>query len=116
MNDNFYYSLDKLVDFGLNLAVAQQMVQSMNSTISNMTVPGVNNPMQPNKESVYYVAINGKAEGPYSATELARLVVDGKVVKETYIWKPGMTKWDLAENLADVLQLVALVPPPIPNS
>lgn len=115
MNNDFFYSLDKLVEFGLGASVATQMIQSMNSSIANMTTPGVDNLMQANKEPIYYVALNGIATGPYSTTELARLIVDGKVVKETYIWKPGMAKWDQASNLQDVLRLVAMTPPPLPD-
>lgn len=114
MNEDFYYSLDKLVEFGLGLSVANQMIQSMNNSIANMTTPGVDNLMQANKEPIYYVEQDGKATGPFSPTELARLISDGKVVKETYVWKPGMPKWDLAENLQDVLRLVAMTPPPLP--
>ncbi|WP_165249493.1 DUF4339 domain-containing protein [Adlercreutzia sp. ZJ141] len=115
MSNDFFYSLDKLVEFGLGATVAAQMTQSMNSSIANMTTPGVDNGIQINGQSIYYAAIDDVAAGPYSATELARLIADGKVLKETYIWKPGMIKWDLAENLQDVLRLAALTPPPLPN-
>ena len=35
-----------------------------------------------------------------------------KNLKETYIWKPGMTSWQIAEKLPEILRLVALSPPP----
>ena len=49
-------------------------------------------------------------------TELSRLIAEKKIVKETYIWKPGMSQWKLAENINEVLRLVAITPPPIPES
>ena len=50
------------------------------------------------------------------AAELARLIVGRRVAKETYIWTPGMADWGLAEAVPDVLQLVALTPPPVPDA
>jgi hypothetical protein len=50
--------------------------------------------------------------GPFSEQELSRLIADKKIVKETYIWKPGMPKWEIAEKLPEILKLVALAPPP----
>lgn len=49
-------------------------------------------------------------------TELSRLIAEKKIVKETYIWKPGMSQWKLAENITELLRLVAITPPPIPES
>lgn len=114
MGNDFFYSLDKLVEFGLGASIATQMIQSMNNSIAGMTTPGVDNAMLGNTQPIYYAVIDKRAEGPFSSTELARLIADGRVVKETYIWKPGMKKWDLAENMQDVLRLVALAPPPVP--
>jgi hypothetical protein len=56
--------------------------------------------------------LDGKQAGPFSENELSRLITEGKVKKDTYVWCPGMAKWELVENVADVLRLVALTPPP----
>ncbi|OFX02434.1 MAG: hypothetical protein A2W62_02150 [Alphaproteobacteria bacterium RIFCSPLOWO2_02_42_7] len=112
MNDDNFFSTDRLVEFGMSMAVAQQMVKTMNHAMVNMHIPGVMNPLQATSASIYYAMIEGKQAGPFSDQELSRLIVDNKVVKETYIWKPGMAKWDIAENIPDVLRLVALSPPP----
>ncbi len=113
--DNGFYSMDKLVEFGVSFAIANQMVSSMNQTIRQMDVPGAGRPMPAQTEQVYYVVLDGQQSGPYSLSELSRLIMQKKVVKETYIWKPGMAQWDLAENIEDVLRLVMLTPPPIPD-
>lgn len=115
MDENFYYSLDKLIDFGLGATIATQMINNMNQSINSMTIPGVNNSLDSNNGSFYFAVLSGKAEGPYSITELARLINDGHIVKETYLWKPGMAKWDLVQNMPEILRLIALVPPEIPS-
>jgi hypothetical protein len=115
MNDNNFYSMDKLIEFGMSISIASQMAQSMNRTINQMTIPGSSNAMLTQIETVYYAVINGKQAGPYSLTELSRLIKDKIILKETYIWKPGMAQWDLVENVDELLRLVAVTPPPIPN-
>lgn len=113
MNTDFY-SIDKLVEFGMSMAIASQMVSSMNQSLNQMQIPGADRPMTSNADNIYFAVMNGKQSGPYSLTELSRLIAEKKIVKETYIWKPGMAQWELAENIAEVLQLVAITPPPLP--
>jgi hypothetical protein len=66
---------------------------------------------QNNPNNIFYAIIDGKQEGPFSETEFARLIAGKKVVKETYVWKPGMADWQLAEKILSVLQIVAITPP-----
>ncbi|MBE5899780.1 MAG: DUF4339 domain-containing protein [Lachnospiraceae bacterium] len=110
-----FYSMDKLVEFGMGMAIANQMASSMNQTLNQMQIPGAGKSISQTNESIYYAVIDGNQAGPYSLTELSRLIGEKKVVKETYIWKPGMEKWEMAENVSEVLHLVALTPPPIPS-
>ncbi|MBS5111324.1 MAG: DUF4339 domain-containing protein [Coprobacillus cateniformis] len=115
MNDNNkFFSMDKLVEFGMGIAIAAQMVNSMNKALNEIQIPGAGKVMPLQTEMVYYAVIDGKQKGPYSITELSRLIAEKKIVKETYIWKPGMKQWDLAQNISEVLSLVALTPPPLP--
>jgi hypothetical protein len=114
MNTDFY-SMDKLVEFGMSMAIANQMASSMNQTFNQMQVPGAGKTMPTATDNIYFAVIDGKQSGPYSLTELSRLIAEKKIVKETYVWKPGMAKWDLAENVDEVLRLVALTPPPLPT-
>ncbi len=115
MNEDSFFSINRLVEFGMSIAVAQQMVKTMNNAITNMHIPGTMNPMQSQPQQFYYVIIEGNQAGPFSEQELARLISQKKVVKETYIWKPGMSKWEIAEKLPEVLKIVALSPPPFDN-
>lgn len=112
MNDDSFFSIDRLVEFGMGMAVAQQMVQTMNNAITNMHVPGTMTPMQSAPQQFYYAMIEGRQAGPFSEQELSRLIQEKKISKETYIWKPGLPKWERVENLSEVLKLVALAPPP----
>ena len=109
--ENSFYSIDRLIEFGMGLAVAQQMVKTMNDAMMNMRIPGSMNSMQPVEQQFYYAIIEGKQTGPFSEQELSRLISEKKIAKETYIWKPGMPNWNIAEKLPEILKLVALTPP-----
>ena len=119
MDESSFYSIDRLVEFGLTLGVATQMANSMNASFQVMQIPGARNPMQPNAlaedQPLFYAVLDGKSVGPLATSELSRLIAEKRVTKETYIWKPGMQNWQLAESVPEVLRLAALTPPPLPG-
>ncbi len=57
MEDNFF-AVDKLVEFGLSMAVAQQMIQTMNQSLNHMQVAGTPNDTSWNHAAFYYVMID----------------------------------------------------------
>ena len=120
MDESSFYSIDRLVEFGLTLGVATQMASSMNESLQAMQVPGARNPMQPNAlaadQPLFYVVLDNKPAGPLLPSELSRLISEGRVTRETYVWRPGMPGWQLAEDVPEVLKIVALTPPPIPTA
>ena len=65
MNDDSFFSINRLVEFGMGMAVAQQMVNTMNSAMTNMHVPGSMNPMQTAAPQFYYAMIDSNQAGPF---------------------------------------------------
>lgn len=118
MNNNDFFSLDKLVEFGLGLGIAQQMIAMMNQGMQSMYVPGsymaLNSPAQ-NPDNIY-VAENGKPVGPLSSLQFLELVNQKKVNKDTLAWIPGKQEWQKVEQLPELLKIIALSPPPLPKS
>ncbi len=120
MDDNYFFSVDRLVEFGMSMAIAQQMVQTMNKTMQNMYIPGTMNPMpqhsqpapmQQSLPQIFYAFIGGNTAGPLSEAEVIKLIASKQITKDTYVWKPGMSEWQTVENTPDVLKLVLLAPP-----
>ena len=111
MSENSFFSIDRLVEFGMGMAMAQQMVRTMNYAMNNMQVPGVDRKMENVPQSIYYVIIDGQQAGPFSESEMGRLVADKKVTSSSCVWKPGMPAWQTADKVPDVLRIVALTPP-----
>lgn len=113
--ENNFYSTEKLVEFGVGMGIATQMANSMNQAIKQMAILGAGKPNEAASSDIYYVVIDNEVKGPYNISDIAKLISEKKICKETYVWKPGMKQWELAENFSEVLQLVALTPPPIPR-
>lgn len=113
MDDNSFFSMDRLIEFGLGMGVAQQMINVMNQSMRSMYVPGSVQSMPQPAQSIYYVAIDGKAVGPLNDSELSQLISQKKVNKDTLAWVPGMTSWQHIENVPAILKVIALTPPPL---
>ena len=115
MDDSNFFSIDRLVEFGMSAAIAQQMVASMNKQFHNMYIPGSIQAMpQPAAPPpIYYVAVNGEAMGPMDEKELSRLIYTKQVNKESLCWMPGMAEWQPIEQVPAILRIVALTPPPL---
>lgn len=62
----------------------------------------------------YFIAIDGKQQGPYNRQKLLELVQQNTITRETYVWKNGMAEWELAGNIAELSSLFESVPPPPP--
>lgn len=65
MND--FSSIDKLVEFGLGIAVAQQMIKTVNHSIDNMRVAGVNNRVE-GQIAKFYAVVDGQLENTMKLT------------------------------------------------
>ena len=116
-----FSSLDKLIEFGLGLGIATQMMNTMNNAISRTAYPGVGiNPglgIQPDKlgnESLkkepygYYVVYDERMAGPLSEQEMSILIKEGKIKDKPFCWKPGQYSWRLAEDIPEVNKLLLL--------
>ena len=113
MDNCSFFSIDRLIEFGLGMGIAQQMVGMMNSTMQQMYVPGSIQSMPSSIAQTYFVAINGQQVGPLNDSELSQLISQKKITKDTLAWMPGMTGWKPIEQVPAILKLVALTPPPL---
>ena len=113
MDNSSFFSIDRLVEFGLGMGIAQQMVGMMNQHMQQMYVPGSIQSMPTPMPQTYYVAINGQQVGPLNDSELSNLISQKKINKDTLAWVPGMTGWKPIEQIPAILKVVALTPPPL---
>ena len=113
MDNSSFFSIDRLIEFGLGMGIARQMVGMMNQSMQSMYVPGSIQSMPTSIAQTYFVAINGHQVGPLNDSELSQLISQKKVTKDTLAWMQGMTGWKPIEQVPAILKLVALTPPPL---
>jgi hypothetical protein len=112
--NSFGFSAERLIEFGIGMSLANQFTRMMNQTMaetmqqwpSTMHAPGGLPPR------LYYAALDGRQAGPFSETEIVRLINDKRIVKETLVWHQGMTEWKAAQDVPEILRIIALSPPP----
>ena len=126
-NSNYgYYSMDRLIEFGLGMSMARQMMRLMNESMENFQIPSAPKPLQhqsiyvqqvnPVRPASYYFCIDGSTAGPFSESEVAQLIAAKRINKETLAWIEGMPQWDKIENVPAILRIVALTPPPLSHT
>lgn len=62
----------------------------------------------------FYVAVNGAQAGPFDAAGLAGLAREGKLGRDTLVWRQGMAGWAAAGTVTDLGGVVGATPPPLP--
>lgn len=66
-------------------------------------------------ETVWHVAIDGEAKGPFGRGHLGRLAAEGGFTRETLVWTPGQDGWLPADEVAELARLFTAMPPPLPR-
>ncbi|APE42835.1 antifreeze protein [Sulfitobacter alexandrii] len=75
---------------------------------------GMAPPPPPPVEHVWHIAEGGETSGPYSKARMGRMVTEGKLTRDTYVWTPGQDGWQRAEDVTELAQLFTVMPPPPP--
>lgn len=84
----------------------QQIQQPMGQQMAPPPMPGAIS---------YMIAVNGQQYGPYNMQQMQQMVQNGQMNPQTYVWKQGMTNWDMAGNVPELASLFGTVPPPMPG-
>lgn len=107
-----FSAIERLMEFGIGMGVAQQMVGSMNATMQTMQTPIAKLSQESGKEW-YVVGADNKPAGPYTEREIKRMLLDKTITKNTLVWSQGMTEWQLASEQPDIIKMITLLPPQI---
>ncbi len=84
-------SASDMVGMGAGMAMGQQMANSMNTT--SMLPP------LPSQTAQYFIAIDGKSEGPYSLNSIQSDIKTGRINEQTLMWTQGIQEWTQAITL-----------------
>ena len=114
-NESGFNPAAMMASMALGGAVGQNIAGTMNGIMNN-NIPNENNKMTPPPipTTKYYVADKGQQTGPFDKETLKKMVEEGKLKKESLVWKEGMSDWtrvDLVDELKDLFPNI----PPIPT-
>ena len=91
-------------------AMGQQMAGMMNQMGQN--IHQQQNTPPPPPQMLYNISVNGQTSGPFNWQQLQQLVQEGQLTTNTYVWKTGMTGWEVARNVPELISLFGQTPPP----
>lgn len=105
---------------GQNMAgMMNNMMQDLNNSQQGIqTTQSVTPPPVP--LTVYHVAINGQATGPFDISALAEMASAGTLKKDSLVWRQGMENWKKAGDIDELRTLLeskasTMKIPPIPE-
>lgn len=95
------------VELGVGLAMAEQ--------IRGAAAPDRGRVPPPLPQDAYHVVVRGQPQGPYQLPDLQGMAASGALTRDTLVWRPGMTHWTAAGQIAELAGLFGHLPPPLPQ-
>lgn len=89
-----------------------EVVPQGNQLIQSQT--GIIQTSSQNKPSQYFVVLGGQQSGPYSIDDLKVLLQQGRLQRNSLVWKEGMQQWVAAGSVDELADIFGSAPPPLP--
>lgn len=113
-----FSSIDRLIEFGMGMGLAQQMINTMNQSMNTMRIAGVNagttgqlqGAVRSADSRQWFAAVDNRQVGPLSDDELLQLISRGIVVDKSLLWTPGLPAWKMARDIPEVNKMIILNP------
>ena len=108
---------------GAGLAVGMGMAGQMASAFQQQsthpappppTAAAAPPPLPGATATAYYAAIDGKQAGPFDRAAVQQAATAGRLTRQTLVWAAGMPAWTPAGSVAELADVFAAVPPPLP--
>lgn len=95
-------------------AVGGNMANMMNGMMGGMQ--GATNPISqqtppPLTTMSYFVAENGQQTGPFMPDVVKQMISQGRITRETLVWRQGMAAWEQAAMVSELAPLFMNMPP-----
>jgi len=112
--NGFGGTAERMMELGIGMSLAGQMSRMMNQTMADtMQTPPPAQNQAAGPQRLYYAAVDGKQAGPFSETELGRLINEKRITKDTLVWHQGITHWKPAQDVPEIMRILVLMPPPL---
>ncbi len=103
-------SASSAMDMGMGFAMANKMADSLNTPSSSQTnggqsAPAAAPPPLPT-QTLWHVAIDDKATGPYDLDAVRGLIKEGKLTPDSLVWTEGMEDWASAQSVKEISKMI----------
>ncbi|MDR1072183.1 MAG: DUF4339 domain-containing protein [Treponema sp.] len=61
-------------------------------------------------ETRYNVAVENQPTGPFGMSELEQMTQNGRLTKESLVWREGLSRWEAAGNIPELARLFQTAP------
>lgn len=103
-----------LMGAGMGAGMGMAMGNLMGGMMNQNTQAGqANTPPPIPSSAIWFVAINNQQTGPFDITTLTTMANEGKITRDSLVWKSGMAAWTPANQLPDLVSIFSNVPPPL---
>lgn len=100
--------LEKIMELGIGISVAQQMPNFMAQCMPNNQQAAQTAPPQIPIETTYYLVVDNAQAGPFKESDLLLMIKNNLMTADTLVWKNGMPKWMPASQVPEVNKLFLL--------
>jgi len=99
----------------MGMMLGTQMAGGLSNTLIQPQNASAQMPPPIPGQSLYFAVIAGQQTGPFNMAQLQEMVNKSEISKETLLWKQGMSAWEKADAIPELINLWGCVPPPIPG-
>jgi membrane protease subunit (stomatin/prohibitin family) len=100
---------------GVGMGMGFAMANQLGKTLANPASPGAVVPPPLPDAAIYFVGENGTQSGPFSQKAIAEGIGQGRITRETLLWREGMASWLPAGDCPEFAPLIPATPPPLPG-
>lgn len=118
MNQYTSDPLERMLELGMGLSVAQQMMKTMNQCMAQTQVPQVTMPApqmpgscqtsQAAQQANFYIVANEAVAGPFTDDQLMSLARQKVLTADTFVWRKGMDQWLQARMVPEINKFLLL--------
>jgi membrane protease subunit (stomatin/prohibitin family) len=104
------------IGLGMGMAMAKQLSEGMGGPGTGSGTPSTAAPPPIPGGRTFYVARDGRPDGPFQIDELRQQQRDGRLTAASLVWTEGMAGWEEAQGVQDLASLFGAIPPPLPGN
>jgi len=64
---------------------------------------------------MFFIAVNNQQTGPFDSAALSEQSRNGRLTRDTLVWKAGMAQWSKAGEVPELNSVLGSEPPPLPR-